>query len=259
MKRILFQILFAVLLLTGCASSKLKQKQKNILASTKTLKNHNLNQVLIFADNSGKFSIKRSLKNQGNKLLFQRMIYEDDFSKFLERSRSVSVFNQSLSEENVLRPMVSQFKAWFDGQEYSNQIKFSYSKREVEVLTQSKESKYPASQKFSLPPDNKKLCFFYMVTECMKLWGVPEKVALSPSYETWFYVIMDAYPFLDLIYNEIPNKWITEATLVYDGFKDKEHQFSLELHDQIISLKFNEKWDFVAMYWVSQGISMVTN
>lgn len=98
-----------------------------------------------------------------------------------------------------------------------------------------------------------------MVPECIKLWGIPQKIAENKNFETWFYVIMDAYPFIDLQYNDVPNKWITEATLIYDGMKDKEHQFSLEFQEQAISMKFNEKWDFIAMYWVSQGVSMATN
>lgn len=219
----------------------------------------NLNQVLIFNDNSGSFSIKRSMKNDKGKLLFQRMIYQDDFSKYLERTRSVTMFKANESEDQRLRPLISQYKGWFDGMEYSNQIKISYAKRQVEVLTDAKNGKYPVSQKFSLPPENKKLCFFHMVPECLKLWGIPQKIELNKNFETWFYVILDAFPFLEMQYEGIPNKWITEATLVYDGFKDKEHQFSLEIHEQAISLKFNEKWDFLALFWVSQGVNMVTN
>jgi len=245
--------------LASCSTIKKKENAKELTAVTKHLSEHQLNQVLIYADNSGKFSIKRTLKNKGNKILFQRMIYQDDFSKFLERSRNVSLFNMHESEESKIKPVLSQYKAWFDGVEYTNQFKISYKTREVEILVDSKDKKYPPRQKFSLPPDNKKICFFSMIPECIKLWGIPAKILHSKNFETWFYVIMDAYPFIELQYSDIPNKWITEATLVYEGIQDKEHQFTMEMHEQAISLKFNESWIFIALYWVSQGLSMVTN
>lgn len=254
-----FFLVLIVLLTSACSSQKKKNSPKDIAALNKVLNEHKLNQVLIYGDNSGKFSIKRTMSNKGDKLLFQRMIYQDDFSKFLERSRSVSIFKLQESEEKIIMPVLSQYKAWFDGVEYSNQFKISYSKRDVEVLVMTKDSKYPPREKFSLPPENKKICFFSMIPECIKLWGIHKKTASTKNYETWFYVIMDAYPFIELQYNDIPNKWIIEATLVYDGMQDKEHQFTMELHEQVISLKYNENWDFIALYWVSQGLTMVTN
>lgn len=259
MKKIILVFVLSLLFLSSCSSSKKRGQARDSSDLGLTPNAFNLNQVLIFTDNSGNFSIKRSMKNSKGKLLFQRMIYQEDFSKFLERSRSVSIFDPEAVEEKRLRPVVSQYKGWFDGVEYSNQIKLSYSKREVEILTETKDKKYAASQKFSLPPENKKLCFFNMIPECIKLWGIPQQIGQSKNFETWFYVVMDAYPFIDLQYNDVSNKWITEATLIYDGMKDKEHQFSLEFQGQAIALKFNEKWDFVALYWVSQGVSMVTN
>ncbi len=254
-----FFLILVVFSFVGCSTQNKKNNPKEIAALNKALSEYHVNQVLIYSDNSGKFSIKRTLKNKGEKILFQRMIYQDDFSKFLERSRSVSIYNMNESEEKKVSPLLSQYTAWFDGMEYSNQFKVSYAKREVEILVVSKDKKFPAREKFSLPPENKKICFFSMIPECMKLWGIPAKVQSSKNFETWFYVVMDAYPFIELQYKDIPNKWITEATLVYDGMQDKEHQFTMELHEQVISLKFNEGWSFIALYWVSQGLTMVTN
>ncbi len=248
-------ILSLLIFICSCASN----KSSSALNADGKLKIKNINQVMIYSDMSGKFSLKRTMKISKGKIMFQKMIYEEDFSKFLERSRSVTQVKLNEENEVVLLPMVAQFKGWFEGLEYSSQIKISHSSKQVQVLTQVQGKDYPKTQTFNLPPENKRLCFFHMIPECIKLWGSDKLVSAGKKVEFWFYAIMDSYPFLELIFNAIPNKWITEATLTYEGIQDKEHHFSVEIHDQAISLKYNQNWEFIGMFWISQSMTMVTN
>lgn len=239
----------------SCASSKTAKSS----SAKKITNSKSVNQVMIYTDMSGKFSVKRTMKFSKNKVLFQKMIYEEDFSKFLERSRSVTQVSKNDEGEVELRPQLSQFKGWFEGVEYSNQIKVSPALKQVKIDIVAPGKNYQKSQVFNLPPEDKKICFFHMIPECIKLWGIDKMISGEKKVELWFYAIMDSYPFLDLIYSAIPNKWVTEATLSFEGMQDKEYVFSMELHDQAISLKYNQNWEFIGMFWVSQNLSMVTN
>ena len=241
---------------------------------TKSIKLESLtfNNIYNYSDNSGKFSVKRSGKVQKNNFVFQKIIYQDDFSKYLERTRSIS----SITKNNII-PKISQFSVYLEGKEYASQFKINYKTKSIEVKTSVAFEKLPLVQNFTLA-NFERVCFFHLIPECLKASGMLESLIKqeNPGEENnkpqltldaqniqgeigksmGLNVLIESYPFTKLIYQDISNKWIEQATLSYEGFKDKEYTFSLEIFDQIISYKYDAQLNFIGLYWVSQSLNM---
>jgi hypothetical protein len=213
--------------------------------------------LMSYTDMSGKFSLKMSSTAKNNKYLFQKLIYEDDFTKMLEKSRLVNLIQLSGHDVLKFQPQVSQFSSWFEGVEYKSEIKLDYKLKKIMVNYSPKEKKYATVLKI---PDGDKLCFFSMLADCVKIFSFNgKKNSKEDRFDSfWFYVLMDSYPFVSTVYNEIENKLVTQAKVLDEGIQDGERLVTVEIFDQVLSLKFDLKtFNLKSYYWISQGISGV--
>lgn len=259
-------------MLVSCAGS---GRKSETVVTLKSVKDLNFNQLMAYSDLSGNFSLRRTSKVQQNNILFQRLIYQDDFSKYVERIRSVSVLKTDRDRVVWMVPLLSQFSTWLEGQEYTSQVRIFPQQKKVEVKTSKPIGKFPLVQNFALPP-SKYYCFLHLLPECIKNLGIFDRLIQtgkssknnndnnknnsdnkeSDDNKIWIYVIMESFPYSNMIYSDIENKWMTQAYISYEGYDNSEHSFSVEIFNQMLSIKYNEKEQFTGMYWASQGITM---
>ena len=72
-------------------------------------------------------------------------------------------------------------------------------------------------------------------------------------------VIWEGYPYLNETFSDFPSELFSEAQLEYDGMtKEKERRFNLRVAGQSIFYVLDAKDVMTKMFWVSQGITMVS-
>jgi hypothetical protein len=72
-------------------------------------------------------------------------------------------------------------------------------------------------------------------------------------------VIWEGYPYLNETFSEFPSEIFSRAQLEYDGkTKESERRFNLKVAGQSIYYVLNEQDNMIKMFWVTQGISMVS-
>lgn len=179
--------------------------------------------------------------------------------KILEQSIAISSLGSIKKKTFVLRPKISQYNVWFDGKKYASELKINPAKRAIDVKMTSPESQWNGSKQIKFPSTTLLPCFFSQVIECAKVAGFISKASEKKSGTMSLMVIWEGYPYLNETFSDFPSELFSEAQLEYDGkTKESERRFNLRVSGQSIFYILNDQDVMTKMFWVSQGISMVS-
>jgi hypothetical protein len=99
-----------------------------------------------YTDSSGEYILKREIKKTKNNLITRVKILSKKNLKELESQVSVSILGSVPTKNGkkvtALLPSISQFKVWFNKEEYFSQIKSLRKQKKIQVILKSPEKKW---------------------------------------------------------------------------------------------------------------------
>ncbi|AUN99855.1 hypothetical protein DOM21_01485 [Bacteriovorax stolpii] len=215
-----------------------------------------------YTDKNGEFYVRISAgldkdnKNFSTKRVMEIPNRQKD--KILEQSVAISTLG-SVKKNIILRPKISQYNVWFDGKKYASELKINAAKKAIDLKMTSPESQWNGTKQVKFPSTKMLPCFFSQIIECAKVSGFISKASDKKSGSTKMLVIWEGYPYLNETFSDFPSELFSEAVLEYDGkTKESERRFNLRVAGQSIFYILNDKDVMIKMFWVSQGISMVS-
>lgn len=247
----LFPIL--LMLLVSCGGMTKKAAVSKLEASEDTFR---------YTDKNGDFAIRMSSSlDKTNKNFSTKRVMEipgRSQDKILEQSIAVSSLG-AVKKNMILRPKISQYNVWFDGKKYASELKINVAKKAIDVKMTSPESQWNGTKQVKFPNSRILPCFFSQVLECAKVAGFIAKASDKKSGSMRMMIIWEGYPYLNETFSDFPSELFSEAQLEYDGkTKESERRFNLRVAGQSIFYILNDKDVMTKMFWVSQGISMVS-
>ena len=247
-------ILLSILALASCAQ--LSQKNpKEMLAGHEDQFN--------YTDKNGQYSVKISSGiDKAGKGFFTKKMMElpsRQKDKVLEQSVVLSSLGSLKNKIFILRPKASQYSVWFDGKKYTSDLKINTAKKAIDVKMTSPETQWNGSRQIKFPNSTTLPCFFSQVIECAKVSGFITKASEKETGTMSLMVIWEGYPYLNETFSDFPSELFSLAELEYDGkTKQNERRFNLRVAGQSIFYVLNDKDVMTKMFWVSQGITMVS-
>lgn len=258
MKIILLSTL--VLMLLSCS---LIQTKKTLPSSKPEI------QTFIYRDKTGDFSLERKTTlNADKKLVIVKQVLSSSsgedannelMGNALEEVASYSTPGLLKGKTNILRPTRSLFSVWFDKKKYTTEMKLNTKTHKLDVKVVSPEERFNGEKQFSFPKKTTGVfCFFSQLIECVRATDFIHTAIDKEAGEMNFHVIWENYPFIAEQYSDMPNEVFSLARLEYDGKNSKgEYKFALQLPTQTIFYFVDKNADFIKMFWVAQGISLV--
>ena len=247
-----------VLLLTMTLASCAKMAQKN---PKELLANHD--EQFNYTDKNGQYSmtISSGLDKKGKSFFTKRILElpNRQKDKALEQSVVISSLGSLKKKLMILRPKISQYNVWFDGKKYTSELKINTAKKAIDVKMTSPESQWSGNRQVKFPSSTTLPCFFSQVMDCAKVSGFISKASEKKTGTMSLMVIWEGYPYLNETFSDFPSELFSEAQLEYDGMtKEKERRFNLRVAGQSIFYVLDDKDVMKKMFWVSQGITMVS-
>jgi hypothetical protein len=230
----------------------------------------NENEKFTFTDASGNFQLKREvgLNKNGKQVFVKTQLLPENGSEknALEKSIVIGELEEIKFKEKkltILKPHVSQFTVWLEGEKYFSQVKFDEIGKKIEVVTNTSEKKGNKNNNekktIKLPENgNGVYCFDSGLIECVKVTNFLKISSEKKAGKMNFNLIWDKYPFLKDSYSQIPDEVLSEASFSYEGeTTDGELKYVLSVGDQAIFYHFDKNFNFVKKFWVSQGITQI--
>lgn len=216
-----------------------------------------------YTDKNGTYLVKLSsgFNKKENTLVTKRSlgVTNKENDNILEQSIVLSDIGSLKKKKTILRPKLSQYTVWFEGKKYFSELKLNTQKKSFEVKMISPEKQWNGAKQFKLPNTKALYCFFSQIIECAKTVGYIQKAIQEETGSMNFYVIWEGYPYLNETFSDFPLELFSKAQLEYDGkIKEKENRFNLKVAGQSIFFIVDENEQMRKMFWVSQGISMVS-
>lgn len=216
-----------------------------------------------YSDKNGQFLVKLSSGfNKKENTFFAKRVLEvagRTTNNILEQSVALSDIGMLKKKQTILRPKLSQYNIWFEGKKYFSEIKIDPIKKSIDVKMISPEKQWNGVKHVKLPSTKALYCFFSQVMECAKAAGFLDDAIKKETGSMNFYVIWEGYPYLNETFSDFPSELISKAELEYDGkIKDDERRFNLKVGGQSIFFVVDNNEVMKKMFWVSQGISMVS-
>jgi hypothetical protein len=216
-----------------------------------------------YTDKNGQYSMKVSsgLDKQGKSFFTKRILElpNRQKDKALEQSVVISTLGSLKKKLMILRPKVSQYNVWFDGKKYTSELKINTAKKAIDVKMTSPESQWNGNRQVKFPSSTTLPCFFSQVIDCAKVSGFISKASEKKTGTMSLMVIWEGYPYLNETFSDFPSELFSDAQLEYDGMtKEKERRFNLRVAGQSIFYVLDSKDVMKKMFWVSQGITMVS-
>lgn len=191
---------------------------------------------------------KRSLSTQGK-----------EKNSVLEQSLVASSVGVLKKTTNILRPKLSQYTVWFDGKKYFSEMKINLKKKAIDLKMVSPESQWSGNKQINFPSTKTLPCFFSQIMDCAKISGFIKTASEKKTGTMNLLVIWEGYPYLNETFSDFPSELFSKAQLEYDGkTKESERRFNLRVAGQSIYYVLNEQDNMIKMFWVTQGISMVS-
>ncbi len=225
------------------------------------LKKANSKTHYILKDKSGTFNITREIgyRKKTNELILKRKLTSSEKGdKFiLEKNIAISTPGILNKKTTILRPKISQYSVWFEKQKYFTEIKIDVLNKSLNVKMVSPEKQWSGEKLVKFPKGTGVYCFFSQLVECIQSTNFINLAIQRENGSMSLHIIWDGYPYFQEQYLNVPNELFTPAKFTYDGLnKSSEKRFSLNIGNQIIFYLFNNKREFVKMYWVAQEFSM---
>lgn len=233
-------------------------------------RNNNLKQELIrnqesfnYSDKNGSFLVQLSSGfNKKNNSFFTKRSLEvlgKNEDKILEQSIALSSLGLLKKKKTILRPKISQYSVWFEGKKYYSELKLNAKAKAIDIKMVSPESQWNGVKQVKLPNPKSLYCFFSQVIECAKTIGFITESIKNETGTINFYVIWEGYPYLNETFTDFPSELFSKAQLEYDGkTKEEEGRFNLKVVGQSVFYVVDKNEQMKKMFWVSQGISMVS-
>ena len=241
-----------------------------LISGCSGLKNSNLKKELIqeeekfsYVDKNGEYLVKTSsgFNKKENVLYTKRSIINPnkETDNVLEQSIVFSDIGTLKKKTEILRPKMSQYSVWFDGKKYFSELKLNTAKKAIDIKMISPESQWNGTKQIKLPNTKLVYCFFSQVVECAKTAGFLKISKNKESAKMKFFIIWEGYPYLNETYSDFPSELFSKASLEYEGkTKDAEDRFTLKVAGQSIFFIVDKKDKMSKMFWVSQGITLIS-
>jgi hypothetical protein len=217
-----------------------------------------------YTDKNGQYSVKieSGIDKTGKNFLTKRVMELPNRQKDKALEQSIvlsSIGSLKKSKMTILRPKVSQYNVWFDGKKYTSILKINTAKKAIDVKMTSPESQWNGTKQIKFPSSTTLPCFFSQVVECARISGFINKASNKKKGAMNLMIIWEGYPFLNETFSDFPTELFSEAQLEYDGkTKQGERRFSLRVAGQSIFYVLSDQDIMTKMFWVSQGITMVS-
>ncbi len=254
MNRNVFGFIIILLSISACSTSTSKNAKKDLIRPEESFS---------YRDKNGQYVVKlTSGFNKKDNSFFTKKsleIINKKENNALEQSVTISDYGSIKKKQVILRPKLSQYSVWFDGKKYFSEIKMNKLKKLLELKMISPESQWNGQKDIKLPTSKAMYCFFSQVIECAKTYGFFSRANKKDSTTMSFYIIWEGYPYLNETISDFPSELISRAELEFDGFtEEKERRFNLKVAGQSIFYVVDNQEKMRKMFWVSQGISMVS-
>ena len=239
-------IWFLLLTLISCSSHKgeLKKQQKEFY----------------YKDVSGEFHINREVRMSTHQVVLKQEMYRpQDGSKILEKIISVSDAGEvkvNGKQVPLLRPNISHYTSWLDGKKFFSQIRFDTKSRSLVVTAQSPEEKYNGTKRYSLPKGIY-FCFFSQLPECIRASGYFDQLKKNSNTKMNMTVIWDSFPFHEEQFSDIGSSPLQNAKIYFDEETNDAFRLGVEVAGQVVFYHFTKHNQFIKMFWIAQGISML--
>lgn len=246
--------LFVLLLAASCAGVKSNNLKKELARGEERFS---------YTDKNGSFLVKlgSGFNKKDNTLFTKRSleIPDKDTDNVLEQSIVLSDIGLLKKTRTILRPKISQYTVWFDGKKYFSELKLNSATKSFDLKMVSPESQWNGVKKFKIPNSKALYCFFSQVIECAKAVNFITTSIKKEAGAMNFYVVWEGYPYLNETFSDFPMELFSKAKLEYDGkTKEDERRFNLSVAGQSIFFVVDKNEQMKKMFWVSQGISMVS-
>lgn len=243
-----------LLLLASCASTSKSNLKKELIRGEERF---------TYTDKNGTFLVKLSsgFNKKENNLITKRSleVTNRDSDNVLEQSVVLSEIGVLKKNKTILRPKISQYSVWFEGKKYFSELKLNPAKKAIDVKMVSPETQWSGVKQIKLPNTKALYCFFSQVVECAKTVGFISQAIAKETGSMNFYVIWEGYPYLNETFSDFPSELFSKAQFEYDGkTKEDERRFNLKVSGQSIFFVVDKNEQMKKMFWVSQGISMVS-
>ena len=254
MNKCIWAILFSFILYS-CASSNKVQLKKDLVRGEEKFN---------YSDKNGQFLVRlTSGFNKKENTFFTKRILEipdKENDNVLEQSVALSEIGTLKKNKTILRPKLSQFNIWFEGKKFFTELKLNSLKKSIEVKMVSPETQWNGTKLVKLPSTKALYCFFSQVIECAKTIGFLGEAIKKDTGSMNFYIIWEGYPYLSETFSDFPNELFSKAQLEYDGKtkNSEERRFNLKVGGQSIFFVVDGHEQMKKMFWVSQGISMIS-
>jgi hypothetical protein len=177
--------------------------------------------------------------------------------KVLEQLIVVSNPGVLSKKVKALRPKVSQYVVWLEGERFFSELKVNVDNQKLDVTMKSNEPEWNGKKSFDFPKGTGVFCFFAQLYECVSITGFFDRAESSESGEMNFHVIWEGYPYFSEQYSDINPSPFARANLKYDGKNPQgEMRFTLSIDNQSIFYFLDKDKRFSKMFWVAQGLSM---
>lgn len=237
--------LVVILFFIGCSSTTSDQRIEKNFESETTFR---------LTDSNGSYLVKKEIKFQKRRLVSRLRYFGKDGVTQLENTVAVSrVGSLKKGKGLAILPEASQFKVWFEKEEYSSQAKILPGEKKIAVSLKSPQPLWQGVKEFQLPK-TRYICFFSQLPECLKLQKLLIRSARQPIT---LYIIWDNFPYQTELYSDLEGSIVTAATLSATKQVKDEFKFDLDIGSQILFFHYDRNLNFTKMFWVAQGISMV--
>lgn len=221
------------------------------------------NVVFDLSDKNGQFKQSRDtgyIKKSNDLFVKSRITTADDDGgkpKVLEQLIVVSNPGVLGKKVKALRPKVSQYVVWLEGQKFFSELKVNIKEQKLDVTMKSNEPDWNGKKSFDFPKGTGVFCFFSQLYECVGITGFFEKASTSEGGEMNFHIIWEGYPYFSEQYTDISSQPFSRANFKYDGKNPQgEMRFTLTVDNQSIFYFLDKNKEFSKMFWVAQGLSM---
>lgn len=213
-----------------------------------------------YIDESGTAKLVRESREVKKQLATKHVLLDTKGSgeKFLEKSILVSQIGSIKSKKGRLltvRPKASEFTVWLEGKEYTSRMSLNPKTKSMSITLKSPEPKWQGTSEVRFP-SGKYFCFFNQLPECLYHNYLLTRARESEPSEINFYIVWDAYPYIQEIYTRVGRSLFAPASIKFDGEIKGLFRYIVEVEGQTIFYQFSKSFDLVKVAWVNQGLTI---
>lgn len=213
-----------------------------------------------YVDASGSYRLVREAKEVKKRIVSRNQLMDTKGSqnRVVEKSVMLSQVGSIKSGKSrllVVRPLASEFVVWLEGQKYTSKMQINEKSRSMRLTLNAPEARWKGTREIPFPR-GKYFCYFNQIPECLYHNQLLSLALNGRNRKIDFYVIWDAFPFIQEQYSYVGKELFAPATIKYDGEFNKQHRYVVEVEGQMILYTFSKSFDLAKMAWIAQGITI---